>query len=265
MAEPPGRGTLTTVWAPRKTYDNPVPNWTGGYAIPNYIMAEPQGRGAAGTYWDQRKTIPVYVPEQLGLGDDASNALRKYGDDVADTILSEVPKLPPAQREAGLKALFHAMEPGLLSRIAARMKLGLSPRDAISSAVQEGFGREIIRLGRGARPKALGYYGGGPEAMSGVLSTVKGWGETVLGKVGGIACKVAKSDVGPAIGGGVTTVYGGNPAIGVAGVKTAGSLCPKGQVPVLPPPPPSMFPPWVLPVAIGGVGLVAVILLTRKP
>src|SRR5262245_28622655 len=97
MAEPPGNGTLTTAMLPRKTFDDPVPGYTGGFAVPKYISEEPIGRGAATTYWARRKTYPLYIPN--ALGDDASSALRDYGNRVAEIIMTELPKLSADQRE----------------------------------------------------------------------------------------------------------------------------------------------------------------------
>lgn len=281
IAEPPGRGTLTTLPLPRRTFDDPVPGWDGGYGNqPSYVRAEPIGRGAAYTMPDMRRTIPLHVPSELG--DDASDALRAYGYRAADAILSAVPELPRNQRALGLEALFHAIDPSLLARVTARMQAGQAPRDAVAKAMAEGFGREIMRLGRSGRPSSLGYYGG-PQAMAGLWDSIKGafskvgsgiktagkttysWGGKVLTTVGGIACGVAGSSAGPAIGGGVAAGFGAPPQVGVAGTQVAANLCPKGQVPIGPPiAPPPMFPPWLLPVAIGGVGVVAVILLTKK-
>lgn len=282
MAEPPGTGTLTTAQLPRKTFDDPVPGYTGGFAVPAYIREEPIGRGAATTMWARRKTIPLYVPDALGAdaGGAAADALRAYGDQVADVILTEVPKLPPDQRAVGLEALLRAIEPGLLSRVTANMGRGMDARGAISAAVQVGFGREVARLGRGAAPRALGYYGGA-EAMGGFWDVISypfrkigsgvktaatktyDWGGKALSTIGGLTCKLASSQLGAVVGGAGAAAAGAPPQYGVVGAQVAAGVCPPGQVPVTMPPP-STTPPWLLPAAIGGVGLVAVILLTRK-
>jgi hypothetical protein len=227
--------------------------------------------------WARRKTIPLYVPNALG---DDRGTLSDYGDRVADIILVEVPKLPPDQREAGLELLLRAIEPGLLSRVADNMRRGMAARAAISAAVQVGFGRELARLARGARPTSgLGYYG--PSAQGGFLDVITypfrklgsgiktvatktyDWGGAALGKIGEFTCKVASSQYGAAIGGAGAAAAGVPPQYGVVGTQVASGLCPKGQVPV-PVIPPSSTPPWLIPAAIGGAGLVVVLLLTRK-
>lgn len=278
MAEPPGTGTITTAQLPRKTFDDPVPGYTGGYAVPAYIAQEPIGRGAATTMWARRKTIPLYVPESLGT--DGADALRWYGDQVADVVLSEVPRLPPDQREVGLEALLHAMEPGLLSRVADNMQRGMSARDAISAGVQVGFGREVARLGRGAAPNlGLGYYGTqeglGLDLLGAITypfrkigSGVKtvatktyDWGGAALSKIGSITCKLASSQAGTLAAGAGAAAAGVPPQYGVVGAQTAAGLCPPGQVPVQMPQP--TMPAWLLPAAIGGVGLVLVLALKK--
>ena len=281
MAEAPGRGTLTTVQAPRKSFDNPVPGWDGGYTIPRYVAVEAQGRGAAGTYWDPRKTIPMFVPGQLGLGDDAANALRAYGNRAADVILSSLTELPASQQPIALETLFKTLDPTLLARVTRNLKAGMAPRDAISLAMQEGFGRELVRLGRGHTPTSgLGYYGG-DVALSGFWSTITypfrkvgsatatvasktyDWGGSVLGKLGSLACGVAGSRVGTAVGGGAAAAFGAPPQVGVVGAQVAGGMCakPATAVPMMPV---SSTPSWVVPAAIGGGALVLVLLLTRK-
>jgi len=66
LAEPPGRGTITTAQLPRRTMGFVPKDWDGGFALPNYIRAEPHGRGTAiSTYQARRKTIPFKIPESL--------------------------------------------------------------------------------------------------------------------------------------------------------------------------------------------------------
>ena len=67
LAEPPGRGTITTAQLPRRTMGFVPEDWDGGFALPNYIRDEPHGRGTAiHTFQARRKTIPFKIPESLG-------------------------------------------------------------------------------------------------------------------------------------------------------------------------------------------------------
>lgn len=83
MAEPPGRGTLTTQQRPRKSFEPRPPQmpaaWDPGFAIPSYIRHEHEGRGAMSTHQARRRTIPGYLPEELnGLGS-LGNDMLGYG------------------------------------------------------------------------------------------------------------------------------------------------------------------------------------------
>ena len=75
VAEPPGRGTLTTHQRPRKSFEarpaDMPPAWSAHFDIPSYIVDEPEGRGSMHSYWARRKTIPILLPDSLGsLGND---------------------------------------------------------------------------------------------------------------------------------------------------------------------------------------------------
>lgn len=69
LAEPPGRGTLTTNYRPRRSIDTGgerVPPWRSGYAVPDYILEEPLGRGVHTTKQLPRRTVSALIPDALG-------------------------------------------------------------------------------------------------------------------------------------------------------------------------------------------------------
>lgn len=114
LAEPPGRGTLTTVQAPRKTIQGNtyIPNaWQGGYALPKYIKKEPWGRGAVSRKWAPRKTIQQTIPESLaGITDIVTKPMEwgakvvgKVGD-VAGPSLKDLSCKVVSKEEAALLA-----------------------------------------------------------------------------------------------------------------------------------------------------------------
>jgi hypothetical protein len=255
------------------------------------IEAEHHGRGAFHSWGVPRKSFESYVPG--ALGDDAGNVLTSYGEQVADLILSSINQVPANERGVALQALFETLDPGLTLRIGERMKRGMSARAAIASAVGEGLGKEIVRLGRSSNMKK--YAASPPEALSGFWDSVKDigrkitavtlapvsggaslalwsegttsktidWGKSTLSKIGSATCTVASSSIAPALGAGAAAASGAPPQVGVVGAQIAGAVCAK---PPPPPPPPGVFsglPSWALPAAVGG-SLVVLFLVMRK-
>lgn len=158
MAEPPGRGTLTTAQLPRKTFFPGSRNWTGGYALPDYVMAEPQGRGTITTSQARRKTIPMKIKSPLGATPDEAalermleegaplslavpqevyaldgvddsaiprpgfrgDPIKAYGERASEYILRTIRSVPVEFRAVALEALLNEVEPGLYDRVTER-------------------------------------------------------------------------------------------------------------------------------------------------
>lgn len=162
MAEPPGRGTLTTAQLPRKTISGRPKDWTGGFALPAYLKHEPSGRGAVHTHWARRKTIPQYIPKSLGdypgdrdksmlqsyLREGAPLALtlpqevyamdgdiapirpggsddpfKMYGERAAEYIMGTIHRVPKDFRPIALEALLNELRPGLYSKVTEKANL----------------------------------------------------------------------------------------------------------------------------------------------
>jgi hypothetical protein len=294
LAEPPGqRQAIVTAQAPRGTFSSPPVGWAGGfkdkYALPAYVQAEPHKRGAMSTYYVPRKTIPTLVPEYLsGLGDAAvpkpgfsGDPFKAYGIKATEIILNSIATLPDAEKADGMKAALDAIESGLWERTIMRLEeyrgkhKGVSDKKlvrwALSSALSEGLAKKVIALGKGESPTptSLGFSIGDIfKPIGKAVSGVGKIGGKIAGKVGGLACKVLKSDVAKIGGAAVSTVYTGNPAIGAAGVQVASGMCPAGTVPMtqaemMAAQAPAR-PPWLIPAAVGAGGLILVLLLTRK-
>lgn len=157
MAEPPGRGTLTTKQLPRKTFSAMPEGWTGGFALPDYVKAEPHKRGTMHTHWTRRKTIPTLIPASLGndfpdeveleymleegeplemilpqevyamdgLGSSEvlkgrGDPIKLYGERASEYILGTIREVPVEFRAIALEALLDEVEPGLYDRVTER-------------------------------------------------------------------------------------------------------------------------------------------------
>lgn len=163
MAEPPGRGTVTTKQRRRRTIDDPAiaPPWRPGYAYPAYVGQEPIGRGVYRTKYRPRKTIDVLIPKYLGDDelDQGADPIANFGQRVASHIMGSVKHLPVDQRKQALKAVFDQLDPKLWGRVAARGKKlqqqGLSPKQALHQAIAAstsmGLLEEFIRVGQTGR------------------------------------------------------------------------------------------------------------------
>ena len=184
LAEPPGnRGARITAQLPRRTISEntlAVPPWRTGFVLPREAAEDPPGRGARVTFQLPRKTVDTLLVPALGDDRGPENPLARFGQDVADVVLSKVKSLPPKDRLGAIRVTFDAIEPGLYGRMLARMHQNLAAgmlpepalRAAIESATSQGLVKEIVALGRGQRPAprsmaGLGYYGksGAHEAL----------------------------------------------------------------------------------------------------
>ncbi len=303
LAESPGRGTLVTEQLPRRTISRRPRGWTGGYALPEYIQNEPDKRGAAHTHWLRRKTIPHTIASPLGAMDipETDNPVNVYGQELASYIYRTMDEVPVGVRAEALEALLNQLQPGLPARvedcaqkiIKRGIPKGQAYKAALAKEISKGFVNEVVNLGKGGSPKAVGYWGG-PTAMAGwtdwvkknatkigltVVNPVAGahyavgtsktvrkktveWGGKVISTAGKMACKVLRSDagkVGVVVG---AAAAGAPPQAGVAGAQIGGQLCTDQKVPQIPAVAAPRPIPWV-PIALGGAGLLAVLLLTR--
>ncbi len=283
LAEPPGAGTMTTQVLHRKSFYGAPRDWNGGYAVPDYIQAEPAGRGAAYAYDLPRKSIQQNIPGSLG--DDSppepgfpGDPIKAYGQKAARIVTQAVRSVPAKDRANLLKTIFDGLEPGLDARVRDRAaeyeKKGLSVdvavQNAIASSVSEGFAKELIRLGKGQDAEHLGYFGLGFSVTDIFTAPVKAIGKVAsktLGAVGSLACTVLGSPLAATAAGGAAVAYGAPPQAGAAGAQLATTMCQKAPKPMLQMPQQPIqpqTPSWVIPAAIGGAGLLLVLLLTRR-
>lgn len=195
LAEPPGRGTLTTVQMPRKTFSSPPSGWTGGFHLPEYIASEPTGRGAVHSHWARRRTIPMKISSPLGDVAMSADPIALYGHRAAEYLLGTIHDVPPEFRLIALEALLNELDPGLYERVTKRANAYKrrstsdkeAVRDALASSMSEGMAREMIALGTKGRPSmpsllGLGFYG--PIAYRTALHGLFGSIKKGIGKVG---------------------------------------------------------------------------------
>jgi hypothetical protein len=181
---------------------------------------------------------------------------------------------------------------------AAGMPQKQALKSAIASSMSEGFVRELAKIGRGQQPSmrsqlGLSYYGDEAQqlALEGLWSTIKdgakavggavksaakavgsgvssgasaawSFGSGAISKLGSLACGVLKNPAASLAAGAAA-----GPA-GAAGAQAGSQLCSSSSTPAASQTalmaPQHTTPAWVLPAAIGGVGLLAAILLLRK-
>lgn len=253
-----------------------------GYAIPDYVRSEPKiPRG--GTYTTKQMPRGTYDATlsgdfDLDLDDDP---IASFGEGVASVIMAEIGRTPPAQRTELLNALLNRIDPKLAPRIsqigkqleAQGIPSATALRRAISSAASTGLVEEFARAGSTGVISPVGFVGlaaYGPSPMDGILSTItspikwvvkKGAGSKVTQQVGNavssisdLACRVAGTSVGQQAAG----AYGGPAAAGGAAMlaKTCSGPAP---VPVQP-----QQSSMMLPLMIGGVALVAILLIATS-
>lgn len=229
-------------------------------------------------------------------GDDATTAARAkledYGRKAAATLTKHISTLPPDKRPAAMRDAMNELDPNLYDRakvLATRaQQTGMSPQAAlqqgISQAIVEGFMSQLQKLGQrgpGAlqglglicgmvplkNPGELGVWGLSwlaSQISSGVHSAA-GAVSSAASAVKGLTCSVLNSGGAQA----AAQVAGSVPSaasVGVAaGAAIAGQLCSKPQAGM--PAGPTYIQPQTnyLPYILGGVGLLAVVMIaTRK-
>lgn len=213
MAEPPGRGTLTTMQRQRRSFDTPgytPPSWSAHFDIPKYIKAEPIGRGAMHAQWARRKTIPTLIPNALGdviEPGSPDDPFTQYGQRVSEILVDTIHRVPPGYRKIALHAVLDELEPGLSEKVTKRANKykdkGMAPTEAlkaaIASSVSEGLTKEIIKIGKtGKLPSVkslpgLGLYSEAfPLALDGLWSSIKSGVSKTAGAVTGTVTGGAK-------------------------------------------------------------------------
>lgn len=178
------RRAFVTRWAPRGTYDPSMPQVTGGYAQPKYVMEEGYGQGtmvswwpASGSYagprvphWENQRPklvaggvaprggqyLTVKSTGLSGMGDVGSavgeqafpEPYHSYGQKAATHVLTQIQKVPPSQRKAQLKRVLDAVDPSLWSRaseITTRlMKKGVAPKQALHGGLARAMSAGFI-------------------------------------------------------------------------------------------------------------------------
>lgn len=232
MAEPPGRGTITTAQIRRKSFGAPgyIPQaWRSGMAVPGYIESEPLGRGTTTTYQLPRRTISTLVRGSLGASDPGiapgfpGDPFKQYGQRVAELIVGTIHRVPSDYRKVAVEALLRELDPGLPARVNARANeykaKGMDPKSAlqaaIASSVSEGFAREVVKIGQtGKIPlkslSGLGAYSGAEAiALEGIWSTIKSVATAPVRavKAAGSGIKTAATWTGGKVASGAGTAF----------------------------------------------------------
>lgn len=187
-----------------------------------------------------------------------------------------------SERKAVSSALASSMSEGMAKELikigqgkapALRSQVGLSyygdaskqlALDGLWSSIKDG----ASKVGSAVKTAAKGIASGAKAAASGVASgasTAWGWGKTAVNKLGSLACAVVSSGAGQVAAGAGGAALGVPPQVGMQGAQVASGMCAKGETPAATQQ--QLFQPerpaWILPVAIGGVGLVAILLLRK--
>jgi hypothetical protein len=159
LAEPPGRGTFTTQWLPRRTISNVMPKFaavpeskpealsgSNYWAVPDYVLAEPPGRGTFTTKWLPRRLAPTIVPDYIkkpalsGLGATGATSatsatnyelvplgglgngdpIKAYGERAAEWIVFAIKGVPADERAAALRTLLDTVDKSLWVTVSNR-------------------------------------------------------------------------------------------------------------------------------------------------
>lgn len=96
LDEPIRRGTITTGYTPRGTFDDPVPSppWDPGYALPENVRDEPLGANPIVTKYLPRRTVSSLMPPLF--------------EGVVEDILDEVKTTPDINVDTGVQWLDNA-------------------------------------------------------------------------------------------------------------------------------------------------------------
>lgn len=275
LAEPPGRGTFTTRWLPRRTISQLVPDYLAKPVVRGSSLdGDTIGNGSLGSL--AGSTVGegrVYELEPLGSTPfSKGDPLLQYGKQGAAILLGSVKHLPPQDRPKALKAALDTLDKTLWANVVEKTKKfrekGATPgealRKAIAASLSNQLGDKFVDLGkRGPRAlsgyQATGIFGAVTSVVGGVTGAVQDAAKTAVNKIEKLTCKVASNPSTAAIAGGIAATQGVPPETGATGARVAQTLCGPAATPVVAPA--STTPPWLLPAAIGGGALLLVLAL----
>jgi hypothetical protein len=195
----------------------------------------------------------------------------QYGAEAAKIIITEVRKLPASKRKAGMKEALDAVDTALWIKVekTAERFPKLAPQKALEKALTIELANsmvdDLVSLGRGQGGQSSldGWFTDARKFLGRQTSTVGSFGSSVLGKLGGVACKLTNSGVLGAVAGPAAMASGAPPQAGQLGAQIAGTFCTPSAGPAQPVVQQSGTPSWVLPAAIGG-GVLLLVLALRK-
>lgn len=191
--------------------------------------------------------------EMINIGKKGKPALRSqaglgyYGDHAAQIALEGL----WSSIKSGISKVGSAIKSGVTTTTSAVTTTVISAKRAVTYPIR----------------KAAEGIGKGAEYVKDGAQKAWEWGKSTVDKLGSLACSVMNSPAAPVAAGAAASAYGAPPQAGVVGAQVGASLCAKSDVPAAPQDQlmqPQTLPGWVMPAAIGGVGLVAVLLLTKK-
>ncbi len=273
LAEPPGRGTFTTKWLPRRTISQLAPDFL---AKPTSTLSKPKHGKQGSLSGSSLGNNTIYDLEPLGqVSGGGAQLFENYGEQVSSWITKNIKNVPPQQRGEAIKKFLDAVDPGLYRRTeATKAKYkaqGMSASGALQKALaaefEKGLGKEVVELGKKGKPKAVGQlaccgFRSGLGAFN-PLTAITDFVSSGLDAVGGLACKILGNPLAPVAAAGAAAAAGAPPQVGVAGATIAGGMCGGSQTAATTPPTGAKegMPGWVIPVAIGGGALLLVLVL----
>jgi hypothetical protein len=278
---PPGTGSLTTKQIKRRTISEWIPDGLmhRGKGDGVVLAQTPPGGALSGLGAVDITTAPVQTPGFPG------DPIAQYGRELAAYIINLVKMLPASERIEAMRASLEQIDPKLWNAVASKAealeKKGVASKTALQRALAaslaDGFAREIIQIGLTGKVPRSGQVGatafGAPEPLGGFWSKLKGVAKSVGNKMESLGCKVLNSPVAGYAAGVAGTSAGIPPTVGAAGVQLAASAaCGSGGAAApaaAPAPAPYPYPPPasglpIVPIAIGGVAVIAAVLLLRK-
>ena len=262
-AEPPGRGTFTTAWLPRGFISDVVPDF----------LAQPEGPLAKHTLAKPSLAKPSLKGHSLSgsslggssLGnstpDEGAAIFVNYGQSTAKKILKILDAVPVKDRPGVLRQALDKIDPGLWPQVAGATSSRAALQRSLASALASGVVGEIIRLGKGDKPKTgqIKNASKKPSSLGGVFSSISGAVSGIVGAVSSATCTLAQSPAtGVAAG-----VYSGQPQTGMAGASVASQLCSTGQQGGMMPYYPYQQQTSWLPYLLLGGGALALILVLK--
>jgi hypothetical protein len=196
------RRAFVTKQMPRGTYDQPAVG-TGGYKVPQYVLDEGYGQGTFTTKWQpsgsysgpkvpnwlnkrpqvvRSQRLPggakVVTVQPLNGDDDViPAAYQDYGARAAQTIITQISRLPVSRRTGAMKSLMAKIDPSLWSRTNDIWKRyvaqGVAPDKAfplaLARAISAGFSAEVVDISlRRRAPQATSLLGLGCYGLCGV-------------------------------------------------------------------------------------------------